>query len=258
MWWRTRGTREGKWRGNWRMEWVASTLHTTSEHGVSSITTADAHISASSSRLNWRPRRFKGTRPFRRKTKSGFCACVITFQLASTPHWKILKTVHKNQLCLSTYNQLLILQGSVIFNKAKSVLPISLPWPTLTLPLSSLMNQRHLLQLHWQSSTGRTVKFASLSPLPSVSKQDTSDARSSRPGAANIISVCPYTLAMEKKWAVQSADTGKKLNCRKSHCEKHSKQRKENSRKGPLPVANRPIEPVVKTGRRAVKLPISP
>ena len=32
---------EGKWRGNWRMEWVASTLHTTSEHGVSSITTSD-------------------------------------------------------------------------------------------------------------------------------------------------------------------------------------------------------------------------
>jgi len=29
--------REGKWRGNGRMEWVASTLHTTSEHGVSSI-----------------------------------------------------------------------------------------------------------------------------------------------------------------------------------------------------------------------------
>ena len=27
------------------MEWVASTLHTTSEHGVSSITTADAHTS---------------------------------------------------------------------------------------------------------------------------------------------------------------------------------------------------------------------
>ena len=31
--------------GNWRMEWVASTLHTTSKHGVSSITTADAHTS---------------------------------------------------------------------------------------------------------------------------------------------------------------------------------------------------------------------
>jgi len=75
---------EGKWRGNWRMEWVASTLHTISEHGVSSITTADAHTSAASSRLTWRPRRFKWTRPFRRKKKSGFCACGITFQLAST------------------------------------------------------------------------------------------------------------------------------------------------------------------------------
>jgi len=76
--------REGKWRWNCRMEWVASTLHTTSEHGVSSITTTDAHTSAASSRLNWRPRRFKWTRPFRRKMKSGFCACAITFQLAST------------------------------------------------------------------------------------------------------------------------------------------------------------------------------
>jgi len=71
---------EGKWRRNWRMEWLASTLHTTAEHGVSNITTADAHTSAASSRLNWRPSRFKWTRPFRRKTKSGFCARVITFQ----------------------------------------------------------------------------------------------------------------------------------------------------------------------------------
>jgi len=72
--------REGKWKRNRRMEWVASTLHTTSEHGVSRITTADAHTSAVSSRLNWRPRRFKWTLPFRRKTKSRFCACAITFQ----------------------------------------------------------------------------------------------------------------------------------------------------------------------------------
>jgi len=34
------------------MERVASTLCTTSEHGVSSITTADVHTSAASSRLN--------------------------------------------------------------------------------------------------------------------------------------------------------------------------------------------------------------
>ena len=75
---------EGKWRGKWRMEWVASNLHTTSEHGVSSITTADAHISAASGWLNWRPCWFfKRTRPFRQKTKSGFCACAITFQTQS-------------------------------------------------------------------------------------------------------------------------------------------------------------------------------
>jgi hypothetical protein len=65
------------------MVWVASTLHTTSEHGVCSITTADAHTSAASSQLNWRPRRFKWTRPFRRKTRSGFCACAVTFQSQS-------------------------------------------------------------------------------------------------------------------------------------------------------------------------------
>jgi len=29
--------REGKWRGNWWMEWVVSTCHTTSEHGVSPL-----------------------------------------------------------------------------------------------------------------------------------------------------------------------------------------------------------------------------
>ena len=62
---------------------LASTLHTTSEHGVSSITTSDAHTSAASSQLNWRPRRFKWTRPFRRKTKSDFCACAIIFQTQS-------------------------------------------------------------------------------------------------------------------------------------------------------------------------------
>jgi hypothetical protein len=78
------GAQEGKWRGNLRMEWVASTLYTTSEHGASSITTADAHNSVASSRLNWRLCRFNWTHPFPRKTKSGFCACAITFQTQST------------------------------------------------------------------------------------------------------------------------------------------------------------------------------
>jgi len=65
--------REGKRRGNWRMEWVASTLHTTSEYGVSSITTADAHTSAASSLLNWRNCRFKWIRPFRRRNLVSAC-----------------------------------------------------------------------------------------------------------------------------------------------------------------------------------------
>jgi hypothetical protein len=84
---------EGKWRGNWRMEWVASTFHTTSEHGVSSITTADVHNSAASSRLHWRPSRFKWTRPFRRKTKSGLCACAITFESQSAIFSSYLKVL---------------------------------------------------------------------------------------------------------------------------------------------------------------------
>ena len=78
--------REGKWRRNWRMEWVASTLHTTSEHGVSSITTADAHTSAARWRQNRRPQWFKWTRPFRRMTKSGFCTVPSHFK-RSQRHW---------------------------------------------------------------------------------------------------------------------------------------------------------------------------
>jgi hypothetical protein len=84
--------REGKWRENWRMEWVAKTLHTTSELGVSSIITVYMHTSAASSRLNWRPCPFKWTRPFRRKTKSGFCACAITFQKQSNNYITSLNT----------------------------------------------------------------------------------------------------------------------------------------------------------------------
>jgi hypothetical protein len=77
--WRTGGEVKGKLANGVGRQYS----HTTSERGVTSITNADAHTSAASSRLNWRPRRFKWTRPFRRKTKSGFCACAITFQTQS-------------------------------------------------------------------------------------------------------------------------------------------------------------------------------
>ena len=69
--WRTGGEVKGKLANGVGSQYS----HTTSKHGVSSITNADAHTSAASSRLNWCPRRFKWTRPFQRKMKAGFCAC---------------------------------------------------------------------------------------------------------------------------------------------------------------------------------------
>ena len=76
----------GKWRWNWRMQWVASTLHTTSEHGVSSITTADAaHLGLPAVDWTDAPHRadLNGLVRFARKTKSGFCACAVIFQTQS-------------------------------------------------------------------------------------------------------------------------------------------------------------------------------
>ena len=67
--WRMGGEVKGKLANGVRSQYS----HTTSERCLSSITQADAHNSVASSRLNWRPHRFKWTRPFRGKTKSGFC-----------------------------------------------------------------------------------------------------------------------------------------------------------------------------------------
>ena len=81
--------RAEKWRGNQWMEWAASKRHMTAEHRLArAVQTpqADVHSTPASSRLNWRSRRFKWTRPFGRKTKCGFCACAITFQKQSTYH----------------------------------------------------------------------------------------------------------------------------------------------------------------------------
>jgi len=76
--------REGKWRGKMWMEWVASSLAVYVGTRSIQLLSADPHSLAASSRLNWRPRRFKWTRPFCWKTKSGFCACAITFRTCYT------------------------------------------------------------------------------------------------------------------------------------------------------------------------------
>ena len=78
--WRTGGEVKGKLANVVGSQYS----HATSERGLSNITQADAHTSAASSRLNWRPHRFKWTRAFRGKTKSGFCACAIMFRTRYT------------------------------------------------------------------------------------------------------------------------------------------------------------------------------
>jgi len=69
--------REEKWSGKRRMEWVASSLQ------------LDSHSKKASTRLNWQPRRYKWTRPFRWKIESGFCACAITFRFHSTYNYPL-------------------------------------------------------------------------------------------------------------------------------------------------------------------------
>ena len=73
-------TREGKWRGNWRMEWVASTL--TPPPNVVYPALLKLMRTPRPPAVDWTdvPHRFKWTRPFLGKTKSGFCACAITFR----------------------------------------------------------------------------------------------------------------------------------------------------------------------------------
>ena len=83
--------REGKWRGNCRMECRASTLHTTSERVISSITTADGHTSPARSWLNWppptpHPGRFKRTRPFRPKDEIWFLRMCRHISTGMTGH----------------------------------------------------------------------------------------------------------------------------------------------------------------------------
>jgi hypothetical protein len=91
--WRTGGEVKGKLANGVGSQYS----HTTSERGVSSITNADAHTSAARSRLNWGPRRFKWTSPFRRKTTSGFCACAITFQTQSIKYVCTYTALNENQ-----------------------------------------------------------------------------------------------------------------------------------------------------------------
>jgi len=66
------------------MEWVASSL--TLPQNVVYPALLPLMRTPRLPAVDWTdaPRRFKWTRPFRRKTRSCFCACAITFQTYST------------------------------------------------------------------------------------------------------------------------------------------------------------------------------
>jgi len=61
-------------------------------HGGGSEGETDAQTSAVGSGLNWRHRRFKWTRPFRWKTKTGFYVCAIAFQTQSDNTYTVLNS----------------------------------------------------------------------------------------------------------------------------------------------------------------------
>ena len=151
----------------------------------------------------------------------------------------------------------------------------SLQWQLLTFPLPSLMNYCHPQSTVATSdiptafpheplpptsatpidSTGWNLKAVSLSSQLSILKQGTSDTRST-PRSAKIIRFSVNNTELEKKTGIWPTDTGKKLSCRKSHCEKHRMQQKENGRKGTFCRKIKPIKPVMKTGRSGLKSPI--
>jgi len=77
----------------------------------------DAHTSAASSRLNWRPHQFEWTLPFRGKTKSGFCACAITFRTSYTKDkLKVpLSFSNKFSLCIKYFFCYLMSSRKIVF-----------------------------------------------------------------------------------------------------------------------------------------------
>ena len=133
----TRWRRDGELKGKLANGVGSQYSHATSERGISSINQADAHTSAASSRLNWRPHRFKWTRPFWGKTKSGFCACAITFRTSYTAFFLMdaAGRVAILDLISRVYLARMFLQGSMCrptvlyitrkdYSEPKSILPL--------------------------------------------------------------------------------------------------------------------------------------
>ena len=83
MWWHT--VTHGRGSEGETGEWSGYSSHYLGTWCIQHYYRWCAHLGCASSRLNWRPPAdLNGLVRFARKTKSGFCVCAITFQLAST------------------------------------------------------------------------------------------------------------------------------------------------------------------------------
>ena len=83
------------------MEGVANTLHTTSEHGVSSIATADAHTSAASSRQNDTPADLNGLVRYAERRNLVSARVPSHFKLSLrlvNHHWPTVKAAKANEV----------------------------------------------------------------------------------------------------------------------------------------------------------------
>ena len=121
--------REGKWRGNgeWSGYPVLFTLPRNMVYPALLSLTRTPRLPV----VDWTeaPRRIKWTRPLRRKTKSSFCACAITFQLAST-NKLLLSTKREQQLHVQAIIHT-IFRSIIIHYETHTALALSTLWKTI-------------------------------------------------------------------------------------------------------------------------------
>ena len=90
-------------------------------------------------------RRFKWTRPFRRKTKSGFCARAITFQLDSTWFLRCFKVCDDSHILRAYHVRLILTKNSYI------------PVASVNIPLETPLQQTRPYATHRRISCHKTV-----------------------------------------------------------------------------------------------------
>jgi hypothetical protein len=114
------------------------------------------------------PRQFKWTRPFRRKTKSGLCACAITFQTQSTKC--CLVTINK----INYYFILFIYSFHIITNKCTINITTGTRGSTTSRKVAGSISDGVTGIFHWHNSSGRTMALGLTRPLTEMSTRNIS------------------------------------------------------------------------------------